>query len=144
VFHNGMTGGFSSMLLLDLAQRRAAIVLADAAGGFDDLALHLLDPRMPLAAPRRAVALDVPAAQAAAGRYELLPGFVLTLSVRDGVLSAQATGQGSFELKQDTRGDYYALAADILVRMDRDGGGRATGLTLFQGGAAMRAKRLAD
>lgn len=144
VFHNGMTGGFSSMLLIDVAQRRAAVVLADAAGGFDDLALHLLDPRTPLASPRRPVALDLPAARSALGRYELAPGFVLSLSVDAGVLYAQATGQDRFELKQDSRGDYYAMVADILVRMERDSTGRATGLTLFQGGGAMRAQRLGD
>jgi CubicO group peptidase (beta-lactamase class C family) len=144
VFHNGMTGGFSSMLLIDVAQRRAAVVLADAAGGFDDLALHLLDARTPLASPRRAVALDLPAARNALGRYELAPGFILTLAIDAGVLYAQATGQDRFELKQDSRGDYYARVADILVRMDRDSTGRATGLTLFQGGGAMRAKRLGD
>lgn len=144
VFHNGMTGGFSSMLLLDPATRRAAITLADAAGGFDDLALYLLDPKVPLAAPRRAVSLDLPAAQAAAGRYELQPGFVLTLTVDDGKLYAQATGQGRFELLQDSRGDYYALVADILVRMQRAPDGKASALTLFQGGGALPAKRLGD
>jgi hypothetical protein len=144
VFHNGMTGGFSSMLLLDVDNRRAAITLADAAGGFDDLALRMLDGASPLQSPRRKVALDLPAAQAAVGRYELAPGFVLTLALDDGRLYAQATGQGRFELLQDSRGDYYALVADILVRMQRDGERGASGLTLFQGGGAMRAKRIGD
>lgn len=144
VFHNGMTGGFSSMLMLDVAQRRAAIVLADAAGGFDDLALRLLDPRAPLSSPRRAVALDVDTARGALGRYELAPGFIVTLSLDGATLYAQATGQDRFELKQDSRGDYYAMVADILVRMERDSTGRASALTLFQGGGAMRARRLGD
>jgi serine-type D-Ala-D-Ala carboxypeptidase/endopeptidase len=144
VFHNGMTGGFSAMLLLDVENRRAAITLADAAGGFDDLAFRLLDPQSPLAPPRRAVTLDLPAAQAALGRYELRPGFVLTLALDGERLYAQATGQGRFELLQDSRGDYYAQVADILVRMQRDADGRATGLTLFQGGGALPARRLAD
>lgn len=144
VFHNGMTGGFSAMLLLDVENRRAAITLADAAGGFDDLAFRLLDQESPLAPPRRTVALDLPAAQAALGRYELRPGFVLTLALDGERLYAQATGQGPFELLQDARGDYYALVADILVRMQRDADGRATGLTLFQGGGALPAKRLPD
>ena len=144
VFHNGMTGGFSAMLLLDVDNRRAAITLADAAGGFDDLAFRMLDGASPLQPPRRKVALDLPAAQAAAGRYALRPGFVLTLALDGGRLTAQATGQGRFELLQDSRGDYYALVADILVRMQRDAEGRATGLTLFQGGGALPAQRLAD
>lgn len=142
VFHNGMTGGFSSALVLDVERRRAAIVLADAFGGFDDLALHLLDPKVPLAPPRRAVSLDLPAAQAAAGRYRLAPDVVLTISVEDGRLYAQATGQGRFELLQDSRGDYYTTATELLIRFTRDAQGRATGLTLFQGGGAIEAARI--
>ena len=144
VFHNGMTGGFSAILLLDVDNRRAAITLADAAGGFDDLAFRMLDSGAPLASPRRKVALDLSAAQAALGRYELAPGFVLTLALDTDRLYAQATGQGRFELLQDSRGDYYTLVADILVRMQRDADGRAAGLTLFQGGGALPARRLPD
>lgn len=143
VFHNGMTGGFSAMLLMDVENRRAAITLADAAGGFDDLALRMVDGSAPLLSARRQVALDLPAAQTAAGRYELLPNFVLELSVDERRLYAQATGQGRFELLQDSRGDYYAQVADILVRVERDGAGRATALTLMQGGGVLSARRLA-
>lgn len=34
VFHNGMTADAAAMLVLDIEQRRAAITLADAAGGY--------------------------------------------------------------------------------------------------------------
>ncbi|MCX8005980.1 MAG: serine hydrolase [Burkholderiaceae bacterium] len=141
-FHNGMTGGFSAALLLDTERRRAAIVLADAFGGFDDLALHLLDRSAPLAPPRRAVALDLPAARAAAGRYELAPGFVLTVWLEGRRLYAQATGQAAFELLQDSRGDYYTTATELLIRFSRDGDGRAPALTLSQGGGVLQGKRL--
>ena len=140
-----MTGGFSSTLVLDPQRRRAAIVLADAAGGFDDLALHLLDAQAPLAPARKPVALDLPTAQAVAGRYELAPGFVLTVRLDGAQLYAQATGQGRFELLRDARGDFYTLATDLMIRFDGvgpAGDGRATGLTLFQGGGAMPARRI--
>jgi D-alanyl-D-alanine-carboxypeptidase/D-alanyl-D-alanine-endopeptidase len=143
-YHSGMTGGFSSSLVLDTERRRAGIVLADAAGGFEDLAVRIVDGKQPLAAPARSVRLDLPAAQAALGRYELRPGFVLTLALDGDRLYAQATGQGRFELLRDSRGDYYALVADILIRMQRDANGRAVALTLFQGGAALPARRIGD
>lgn len=142
VFHNGMTAGASAMLVLDAEQRRAAITLADAAGGFDDLALRILDGSTPLLAPRKAVPLDLPVAMAAVGRYQLAPSFVLTVVVADNRLYAQATGQGRFELKQDARGDHYAEVADILVRFHRNESGRVERLTLFQGGGAMTAARI--
>ncbi|MFN8735220.1 MAG: hypothetical protein ACK50B_01480, partial [Betaproteobacteria bacterium] len=60
-------------------------------------------------------------------------------------LHAQATGQGRFELLLDARGDFYTLATDLMIRFDGvgpAGDGRATGLTLFQGGGAMPARRI--
>jgi CubicO group peptidase (beta-lactamase class C family) len=142
VFHNGMTGGFSSMLVLDIAQRRAAVVLADAAGGFDDLALRMVDGGAPMQPPRRAVPLDLPRAQGLVGRYQLRPGFIIAITLDEGRLHAQATGQSRFELLQDSRGDYYALVADILMRFRRASDGRAEALTLFQGGGALPAQRI--
>ena len=142
VSHNGMTGGFSSSLVIDVNRRRASIVLADAFGGFDDLAFRLLDPQVALAPPRRVAALDLPAADQAVGNYELRPGLVLTVSFENDHLYAQATGQGRFELLQDSRGDYYTTATELQVRFVRDAGGRATGLALFQGGGAIQASRI--
>jgi D-alanyl-D-alanine-carboxypeptidase/D-alanyl-D-alanine-endopeptidase len=142
VFHNGMTAGFSSMLVLDIAQRRAAVVLADAAGGFDDLALRLVDGSVPMLPPRRAVPLDLRRAQGLVGRYQLRPGFIITITLDEGRLHAQATGQSRFELLQDSRGDYYALVADIVMRFRRAADGRAEALTLFQGGGALPAARI--
>lgn len=143
-YHSGMTAGFSASFVFDAATRRAGIVLADAAGGFEDLAVRLVDDRLPLALPARPVSLDRAAAAQAAGRYELKPGFVLTLTPDGDRLYAQATGQGRFELLQDARGDYYATVADIVIRMQRSATGPAVGLTLYQGGAALPAQRLAD
>ena len=143
-YHSGMTAGFSASIVFDAATRHAGIVLADAAGGFEDIAVRLIDGKQPLAAPARPVTLDRAAAEHAAGRYELKPGFVLTLAVDGDRLYAQATGQGRFELLQDARGDYYATVADILIRIQRSPSGPASSLMLFQGGAALPAKRLAD
>lgn len=143
-YHSGMTAGFSASLVFDAASRRAGIVLADAAGGFEDLAVRLVDGKQLLAVPAKPVTLDRAAAANAVGRYELRPGFVLTLSMDGERLFAQATGQSRFELLQDARGDYYTLVADLLIRMQRAPTGQATGLTLYQGGGAMPAKRLTD
>jgi serine-type D-Ala-D-Ala carboxypeptidase/endopeptidase len=145
LFHNGMTAGFSSMLVVDLERRRAAVVLADAAGGFDDLALRLVDGSTPLAPARKPAALDATTAQAVTGRYALAPGLVVTVSLEGGRLYAQATGQGRFELLRDARGDFYTLVTDLMIRFDglgSDGDGRATGLTLFQGGGILPARRI--
>lgn len=55
VWHNGGTGGYSAVIVLDPASQRAVIVLAnseDAHTSIQPLAFHLLDPNVPLAKPR--------------------------------------------------------------------------------------------
>jgi hypothetical protein len=94
-----------------------------------------------LAEPRRAVALDADAAQAVVGRYELRPGIVLDVTLVDGRLFSQATGQPRVELLQDSRGDYYPTEMDALLRFTREGEGKASGVSLFQGGGLVRGKR---
>ncbi|MGN6167210.1 MAG: serine hydrolase [Solirubrobacteraceae bacterium] len=51
-WHNGGTGGYRAFLGLDLAGRRAVVVLTNSAGvGCDDIGFHLLDPGIPLMRP---------------------------------------------------------------------------------------------
>jgi len=51
VWHNGGTGGFRSMAVLDSTRRRAVIVLASTDASMDDIGIHLLDPSFPLTEP---------------------------------------------------------------------------------------------
>jgi len=142
LFHNGMTGGFSSSLVIDEKERSAAVVLADAFGGFDDVAFRLLSPGAPLREPARPVALDLERARAAAGRYRIRENFDIELFIDGDTLFAQATGQARFPLKQDSRGDYYTEVTELLLRVARDDTGRGAAITLFQGGGAVRATRI--
>ncbi len=78
------------------------------------------------------------------GRYELQPGFILTVRVVDGGLEMQATGQQAIDLKAESPVKFYntEVAADIVFDVPEDG--PATGLTLYQGGQEMPAQRLDD
>ncbi|NJD11365.1 MAG: beta-lactamase family protein [Gemmatimonadetes bacterium] len=54
VWHNGGTGGFRTFLGLVPARGIAVVLLTNSGGvGSDDLGMHLLEPSIPLAAPRR-------------------------------------------------------------------------------------------
>ncbi|MBB1059728.1 serine hydrolase [Marilutibacter spongiae] len=74
-----------------------------------------------------------------AGRYPLAPtDMLLTVSVRDGVLQAQASGQGAFELSSAGKDVFTARAFGIEIRFERDAQGRVSGLALHQGGNVLR------
>ncbi|MDR7333140.1 serine hydrolase domain-containing protein [Roseateles asaccharophilus] len=116
--HEGGTGGFSSLVVLEPAAKRAVVVLADTAltdlGGLGDIGLALLGNEMPLQ-PRRAVEAPAALRQALVGDYELGP-MRLKIWEADGKLMAQAAGQGAFELRHDSRGDFYPLGLSALLR----------------------------
>jgi len=49
IWHNGGTGGFHAFIGLEPATGRAVVVLANSSRSIDDIGLHVLDPRLPLA-----------------------------------------------------------------------------------------------
>ncbi|MGO1540538.1 MAG: serine hydrolase [Luteimonas sp.] len=152
--HDGGTGGFSSMLAFDLERGRAAVVLADtglaAMGGVNDVAAHLLDDSIPLSEPRRPVErpevapAPAPAPEALreyAGSYPLMPGLELVVREHDGVLHAQATGQGEFPLEPVADDVFEAANYDIEISFSRNAAGEVTKLDLRQGGHLLSGER---
>ena len=154
--HDGGTGGFSSMIAFDLARDRAVVVLADtgltAQGGVSDVVGHLLDDSIPLGQPRPAEArpaersavapsLSAEALRAYTGTYPLMSGFELVVSEQDGVLHAQATGQGAFALDAVDEDVFEAAAYGIEIRFSRDASGEVTRLDLHQGGHVLSGEK---
>ncbi|MCE9658227.1 MAG: beta-lactamase family protein [Burkholderiales bacterium] len=138
--HDGGTAGFSSSLWLDPQRQRATAVIANAMVEVNDLALHLLDESMPakdLSLMRQAaVALGAEQLAPLAGVYATRPAFKLTLSVRDGQLWAQATGQGAFQLFARSPRRFFARITPLEIEFAE--GSPPASLTLLQGGATLR------
>lgn len=146
--HEGGTGGFSAIVAFDRERGRGVVVLSDtmviSTGGLGNLAIHLLDSRVPLAAPRKAVAADPKKLETLAGRYRLDfgPGLGMELRNRDGRLWVQADGQPEFELGHDNVGDFYVLAFDAVLRLAAPG--EAHAFIWLQGGGVARGFRVPE
>jgi D-alanyl-D-alanine-carboxypeptidase/D-alanyl-D-alanine-endopeptidase len=141
--HEGGTGGFSSFMALEPAQRRAVVLLADTAltdlGGLGDIGLPLLGLDLPVGKPRVAQALPAALRKALPGDYELA-GLSLRLWDEDGRLMAQAEGQPAEELRYDDRGDLYPLrTAALITPLLADG--RVDSFAFHQGGAVLEGVR---
>lgn len=128
--HDGGTFGFTSSIFLDPGRRRAAFVLSNAMLPVSDLALHLLDPAVPLrdlaAEARAAQAAPVVLAPAAlaplAGRYALNPQFKVVVRADGARLFAQASGQGEFELFARSAREFFARVTPLTIRFEGDAG----------------------
>jgi D-alanyl-D-alanine-carboxypeptidase/D-alanyl-D-alanine-endopeptidase len=147
IWHNGGTGGYRSFIGYDPKARAGVVVLSNAetATGVDDIGRHLLDKSFPLAPPpkdHKEIAVDPKLFDGYAGRYELAPNFILTVTREGNHLFAQATGQPKFEVYPETDRDYFLKVVDAQITFVTDNQGRAKELILHQNGRNVPGKRL--
>jgi len=105
----------------------------------------LLDPSVPLTKPpkeHKEVAVDKKLFDGYAGRYELAPNFIMTITREGDRLFVQATGQPKIEIFPESDRDYFLKVVDAQITFVADSHGRATDLILHQGGRDQHAKRI--
>ena len=146
VWHNGGTGGYRSFMGFDPAARTGVVALSNTFTtiGVDDIALHLLDAKAPLAPPTKQhtqVKVDPNIYDSYLGTYELAPSFIITIT-RDGDhLFEQATRQPKFEIFPESERDFFLKVVDVQITFVIDSNGRATELILHQNGRDVHGKR---
>ena len=149
VWHNGGTGGHRSFAGYRVRTGTGVVVLSNTSAqlGIDDIGRHLLDGRLPLAAPpkpRVAVALPADRLEPHVGRYRLAPDLVLAVTREDARLFVQATGQPKIEIFAEGPAAFFAREVDAQFVFEMDGTGRAGRVILHQGGGTAPAERLPD
>ena len=144
--HDGMTGGFAASLWVDPDRKSAVAVLSNASAPVIDIALHLLEPSIPLKnlAAMRAIAVPVDAKTMAqyVGSYALTPTFSVTIRLRDGKLYAQASGQGEFELFGKSDATFFARITPLEIVFEDVKDGKAMRFQITQGGTTRLATRV--
>ena len=146
-WHNGQTGGYHAMLLVNREIDTAVILLTNTATGEVD---HLAEDIMRMMAgvdvqPRsfeKAVEVPVEVMQKYVGKYELVPGAVFTVSVEDKKLMVGLTGQPAFQVyaRSETEWFYKVVKATLTFKVDENGDCDA--LELFQFGVRRTAERV--
>ena len=118
----------------------------DAAGKITALTLHQNGaaqraPRGELPPPPRKISLPVEVLRDYPGAYALAPTFVLTVTVADGALFVQATGQPNSPVFASAKDEFFYTAVEARISFERDAGGKVTVLVLHQNGRDQRAPR---
>jgi D-alanyl-D-alanine-carboxypeptidase/D-alanyl-D-alanine-endopeptidase len=140
VWHNGGTGGYHSFIGFDPKAGTGVVLLHNSAASVDDIGFHLLDPRLPLAAPpaprkpRTEVKLDAGVLEKYVGEYRLTPAFSIVVTREAEQLFIQATGQSKLPIFAESETGFFLKAVDAQVSFSRDSAGRVTGLVLHQNG----------
>lgn len=147
VWHNGGTGGYRTFVGFDPDQQVGVVVLTNSAHGADDIGFHLLDPDVPLApAPtpveeRVEIEVDRAVLERYVGAYELAPEFVITITLEDGGLHLQATGQPKFPAFAESETEFFLKVVDAQITFVIEDGEVAS-LILHQGGANQPARKI--
>jgi D-alanyl-D-alanine-carboxypeptidase/D-alanyl-D-alanine-endopeptidase len=143
--HEGGTGGFSALMLVDREGGRAVVVLADTAltslGGLGRFGAHLLDPRFPAEPARRRANAPPELLDAMVGEYRLANGLGMRVWRAGSRLKVQPEGQAAFLLDYDSAGDFHPRRFDALLTPRRDGD-RVDGFRWSQMGAVTPASRV--
>ncbi|MCA0932454.1 serine hydrolase [Lutimonas saemankumensis] len=78
------------------------------------------------------------------GKYELSPGFVLTITKEGSQLSGQATGQSKVDIFPKSETLFYLKVVMAQIEFNKGDNGKIESLTLYQNGQEMTGKRLAE
>ncbi len=76
------------------------------------------------------------------GDYELTPNLVLNVTIDNGKLMGQATGQSKVQLYPSSETEFFLKAIDAQVTFVKDQQGKVTHLILHQNGRNMDAKKI--
>lgn len=118
----------------------------DSAGKIIALTLHQNGrdqraPRHNLPPPPKEIALPAATLAEYAGRYPIAPSFSITVTVENGAVFAQATGQGKNGIFATARDEFFYKVVDARISFTRDSTGKVEGLVLHQAGRDMPAKK---
>ena len=76
------------------------------------------------------------------GRYQLVPGIVMTMTRQDNHFFTQLTGQPAFEIFASGERQFFLKVVDAQITFEVDSQGRATVAVLHQNGRDQRATRI--
>ena len=78
------------------------------------------------------------------GVYQLAPKFNIMISLENGQLMSQASGQGKAPIFASSETKFFYKVVDAQIDFVKDDKGKVTSLTLHQGGTDMPAPRISD
>ena len=148
-WHNGQTGGYQSMILVSRDQKCAAVLLCNTAGSQTDaLAEQIIQTVMGLdVQPRlfdKEFEVDPKVAKRLEGKYQLAPGIVITVQVKDRRMMAQLTGQQFLALIPKSETEWKYQLVDATLKFELPKSGSSPKVTLLQAGREMPCLRLPE
>lgn len=140
--HNGQTGGFASFIGFNPTSHKGIVILSNTSILMDEVGYSYLTNS--LASLKLTTPVKVAEAELAKliGRYELVPGFILSITHDGDKLFVQGTGQPRLPLTANSINEFVNNAVKARIQFELDANGIATSLTMYQGGQTLPGKKL--
>lgn len=147
VHHNGGIFGYTSTIKRFPQDDVVVIVLSNnGSPKVDEIANTLagLVFGQSIQWPKEKLAIQLPEEKLKAyvGEYELMPNFVVTFRIDNGVLKAKPAGQPEAELSAENETDFFIKSDDISISFQRNAMGEVTGFKFTQNGQTLQAKKI--
>ncbi len=145
---NGSVGGSRAFLGYDPKAHRGIVALTNAqtAVGADDIALHWLNPNVPvdfsIPKPHHEVTIDRAQLDRCAGRYRYSPTDVITVTRVEGHLVVAPSEGGKLDFFPEGERDFFARVLDVQLTFVVQPNELATAAIWHQGGTDQRGERI--
>lgn len=146
-WHNGQTGGYHAAIFVNRKVDAAVVILANTAThDIDTLAEQIM--RMLAGSseqPRKfAEVLEVSPEKMKryVGKYQIVPGAVFTVTVKDDQLLVGLTGQPTFRVFPRSETEWYYKVVEATLTFQVDKSGKCNSVVLHQNGIKQTAKRI--
>ncbi len=133
-WHNGGTGGYRSFVGFDKTTGLGVVVLSNNNESVDAIGSHLFDPSTPLAEVKDVVKVDAAILDRYVGKYELQPGFILTVTREGEQLMVQVTGQDKLPVYPSSATEFFYTIVDARITFEVEPEGSVNALMLHQNG----------
>jgi CubicO group peptidase (beta-lactamase class C family) len=147
VQHGGGITGFASYILRVPGDQICIIVLTNVASDAPSKISNEINgmfngKTVDLPAERKEIVVDTQTLKKYVGEYELAPTFHIFITLENGLLQAQATGQGKNALFAEKDNFFFLKTVDAQVEFITGAEVKTDHLVLYQNGHKMTAKKL--
>jgi CubicO group peptidase (beta-lactamase class C family) len=148
-WHNGQTAGYSSALFVYPPKKLAVVVLCNTASDqTTPLAEKILQSALGIKTSpievRKTVKVDSAILERYVGKYALSFAFAITVTLEDGKLMAQATGQSKYQLFPESETKFFYKVVDAQISFEKGDNGKVNALVLHQNGQDLPGVRIPD
>ena len=149
VYHGGGINGFRTVIMRYREDQTTVVVLSNLMSTpvpaiARDLSAIAFGEEYSL--PKQRIVADIPKAlyDEYAGKYELRPDFVFTITREGDRLFVQPTGQGKSEIFPESETEFFSKIVDAQITFVKGESGEVTQLVLHQNGQDMVGKKVGE